>query len=318
MQKINSVTTFTILAFFLVSCTTKKSDIPSRLGYPEDTKLLIIHADDLGVTHSENIASIKGMEETCVNSSSIMVPCPWFTEIATYAKENSSMDFGLHLTLNSEWPEYKWGPVTHRDSVPSLVDENGHFYPSRSDLKENAKPEEVVIELRNQIKKALRAGIDVTHLDAHMSAAVSTPEFTEAYMQVGNEFQLPVLLSKDNEVLDDSKVLALVNDNTVIFDEILIEDPVDYEKGAAQYYTNVLKSIEPGLNCLLIHLAYDDTEMQSITGGIEAYGSAWRQADFDYFSSPECKRLLEENNIVLITWRELRDKITRGKSASKI
>ncbi|WP_337251669.1 hypothetical protein [Maribacter halichondriae] len=92
-----------------------------------------------------------------------------------------------------------------------------------------------------------------------------------------------------------------------------IEGPEEYANGAAKYYSDVLKNLKPGLTCLLIHLAYDDEEMRSVTVDMPDYGSAWRQADFDFFSSPECEQLLKEHNITLITWRELRDKITRAK-----
>ncbi|WP_273566802.1 polysaccharide deacetylase family protein [Maribacter halichondriae] len=220
----NSFKSLAIIVFLVLGCTTKKSDIPERLGYSKDAKLLIIHADDLGVTHSENMASIKGMEDTPVNSASIMVPCPWFNEIAEYARENPKMDFGLHLTLNSEWKYYKWGPVTSIDSVPTLVNEKGHLYPTREELNANASPEEVELELRNQVKKALKSGIDVTHLDAHMSAAVSSPEFAAAYIKVGKEFDVPVFLAPDNEVVKSSEVQSLLMTKRLSLMKCILKD----------------------------------------------------------------------------------------------
>ncbi|MDX1315340.1 MAG: ChbG/HpnK family deacetylase, partial [Eudoraea sp.] len=106
---------------FVLNLLQAQNSMLSELGYPEDTRLLIIHADDLGVSHSENMASIKGLENSSVNSASIMVPCPWFPEIADYARKNPTADLGLHLTLNSEWNTYKWGPVSSKDSVSSLL-----------------------------------------------------------------------------------------------------------------------------------------------------------------------------------------------------
>lgn len=291
----------------------QNTTIAERLGYPADAKLLIIHADDLGVTHSENLASISGLESSPVNSASIMVPCPWFPEIAAYARKNKSADLGLHLTLNSEWKHYKWGPVTSRDSVSSLVNDDGYFYALVDSLGMYASAKEVELELRNQVKKAYRAGIDVTHLDAHMGAAVSTPEFTAAYMKVGKEFNLPVLLDSRIHQLEDPEIKSLVDDNTVVMDAIHTALPSDYDKGMPQYYTSVFRSLKPGLHCLLIHLAYDNEEMKAVTVDHPTWGAAWRQADYDFFTSPECAQILEDENIILVTWRELRDKITRMK-----
>src|SRR5262249_56314751 len=99
----------------------QKKSLQEKLGYPRDAKLLIVHADDLGVTHSVNAASVHALESGGINSASLMVPCPWFPEIADYAKMHSSADFGLHLTLTSERVFYRWGPAAPRDQVPSLV-----------------------------------------------------------------------------------------------------------------------------------------------------------------------------------------------------
>lgn len=284
-----------------------------RLGYPADSKLLIIHADDLGVAHSENMASINGLENTPVNSASIMVPCPWFPEIAKYAKENRDTDLGLHLTLTSEWEYYKWGPVSSKDSVSSLLNKDGYFYSQVDSLGMHAKATEVERELRNQIKKAYDFGIDVTHLDAHMGAAVSRPDYLAAYMKLGREFELPVLMDKRVHQIDNKEVKALLDSRMVILDTIYTALPADFEKGMEQYYTSVLKDLKPGLHCLLIHLAYDDEEMQAITVEHPYWNAEWRQADMDFFSSQRCKQLLKSENIVLVTWRELRDKITRAQ-----
>ncbi|MFS4491880.1 polysaccharide deacetylase family protein [Maribacter sp. 2308TA10-17] len=305
---------FLVVVFFLhhFGANAQNKTIAERLGYDSNAKLLIIHADDLGVSHSENMASIKGLEKTPVNSASIMVPCPWFPEIAKYARENQTADLGLHLTLNSEWIYYKWGPVTAQDSVSTLINENGYFYPQIQDVVQNAKPEHVALELRNQIKKAYKFGIDVTHLDAHMGTAGSTLEFLEAYIKLGKEFELPVLLDKNMAFLKNEKIQVLLDDTVVINDHIFTAGPADYDSGMANYYTKVLQNLEPGLNSILIHLAYDDAEMKAMTVEHDYWHSPWRQADVDFFSSPECATLLKENNITLVTWRELRDKIVRN------
>ena len=298
--------------FVLTAVSAQNKAVLKKLGYPEDARLLIIHADDLGVSHSENMASIKALEQGPVNSASIMVPCPWFPEIATYARENSLLDFGLHLTLNAEWKYFKWGPVSSRDAVPSLLNSDGYFYSLVDSLNFTAKAKEVKLELTNQVLKALDAGIDVTHLDAHMGAAVSTPESLLAYIQVGQAFKLPVLL--DGRVYDipSEEIQAMLDDSVLVMDAIYSAGPQDFQSGMAAYYEKVFRELPVGISSLLIHLAYDDEEMQAVTIDHPNWGAAWRQADFDFFTSDACRQILEEEGITLVSWREIRDKITRA------
>ncbi len=291
----------------------QNKSIVERLGYPANTKLLILHADDLGVAHSENRASMFALDNGAVSSASIMVPCPWFPEIAAYASQNTDKDLGVHLTITSEWKHYKWGPVTSRDSVSSLTNKDGYFYSSVDSVAILGSPAEVEIELRNQVKRAYRSGVDVTHLDVHMGAAASTPAFVAAYLKVGKEFNLPVLMDKRIYEINDPRITNLLDDKTVILDKLYMEEPDDYKTGAKQFYSTVIKNLEPGLNCLLVHLAHDDEEMQGVTKEHADYGAAWRQADFDFVTSKECAGLLKKNNVRLVTWRELRDKIVRAE-----
>ena len=307
---------FKLVAIFTILTTTigYTQNIAERLGYPRDAKLLIIHADDVGVTHSENMASIKGLESSPVNSAGIMVPCPWFLEIADYAKSHNTLDFGLHLTLNSEWKYYKWGPVTSLDSVSSLVNDNGYFFDNIPEVIQKAKPDEVQLELENQVKMALRNQINVTHLDPHMGTAVASKPFLEKYIEVGNKFQLPVLLEKDEKLVAAQVSDLMKKGNQVFVDKIYTAYPLDFKNGMSTYYTNILNNLEPGLNTLLIHLAFDDKETQAVTVGKVDWGATWRQSDFDFFTSDACKSLIDENDITLVTWREIRDKIIRAKN----
>lgn len=302
-----------LLVFSCLISRSQQKNIAERLGYAADAKLLIIHADDLGVAHSENAASISALASGPVNSASIMVPCPWFPEIAAYARENKSVDLGLHLTLNSEWKNYKWGPVSSLEKVPSLVNSNGYFYALVDSLANAGRAEEVEIELRNQVKKAYKFGIDVTHLDTHMGAVLSTPGFATAYLKIGKEFNLPLLLDQSVFQVNLPEINALVDENTVVMDKIYSASPEDYKKGMATYYSEVFRSLEPGLNCILIHLAYDDAEMKAVTIDHPEWGAAWRQADYDFFTSQECTVILKEENIILVDWLTLRDKITRAE-----
>lgn len=172
-------------------------NLAQKLGYPENSKLLMIHADDAGLCHSENRATIQALQYGIVNSYSIMVPCPWFYEMANFAKENSQYDNGIHLTLTCEWENYRFGPVLPIDEVPSLVDENGFFHKNRISLFNMAKPEEVEKELRAQVEKALRFGLQPTHIDSHMCSVGVSAQFLEIYINLGKQYNLPVFLNKE-------------------------------------------------------------------------------------------------------------------------
>ena len=302
--------TIVITGIFMIANGQSKT-IAERLGYPKDAKLVIIHADDLGVAHSENAASITAMEKGSVSSASIMVPCPWFPEIAAYAQANPAADLGLHITLTSEWKHYKWGPVTAKEKVPGLVNKNGFLYAAVDSVFMNANVLEMELETRNQVLRAKQFGIDPTHLDAHMGTALYRIDFLKAYLKVGHEFKIPVFIPRQLEVPLKVKLDTIVSDKDVVVDHILSASPEDLKQGFSKFYAEGIKNLKPGLTYLIIHTAFDDAEMRAITIDHPDWGAAWRQMDFDFFTSAECKKLLKANNIYIITWREIRDKISR-------
>src|SRR5260370_10120507 len=142
------------------------NSLAERLGFPRDAKRRIVHDDDVGVSHSVNAATIKALDTGLVNSASIMVPCPWFPEIADYAKAHPDLDFGLHLTLTSERVYYRWGPVASKDRLPSLVDVNGYFHHDWS-AATKINPREVDLELRAQLDRAYSMGLRPPPFHSH-------------------------------------------------------------------------------------------------------------------------------------------------------
>lgn len=289
------------------------ASIQQKLGYPEDAKLLILHADDLGVSHAQNTGSIRALEKGPVNSASIMVPCPWFAEIAAYAREHPEMDFGLHLTLNNEWIYYKWGPVLPYSEVPGLVTPRGFLTANWDTLKERASGEEVERELRAQIERALDLGIRVTHLDSHMFSVFVKPEYLAAYKKLGKEFGLPVLLSPNLISMQGMDPDELLEEDDLVADHVYMAFGNQNEGGLPQFYRETLRGLKPGLNVLLIHPAVDNEEMQAVAAGRIDFGAAWRQEDLDFFTSGECEQILEEEQIILVTWREIGEKLAITK-----
>lgn len=273
------------------------------LGYKRTTKLLIIHADDLGLAEPENEATFKAMKDGFVNSASVMVPCPAVKGAADFAARNPELDIGIHLTLTSEWPDYKWRPVSTVSAASSITDHNGFFFESVKMFSTEADPRDVELEFRTQIKHAINLGINPTHLDSHMYAAFSNRGILNVYLALGKEFNLPTLLTYD------LPVRTWFLKKRVFVDRLYCAAPDDYTRGLHHYYRNVLENLKPGLNCLLIHPAYDTPDMRRITHNYVNYGAAWRQEDFDFFTSDTGRKIIEENGIKLITWSEIRQKI---------
>jgi predicted glycoside hydrolase/deacetylase ChbG (UPF0249 family) len=276
--------------------------IAERLGYPADSKLLIIHADDLGFSHSVDAASFDALDSGAVSSASIMVPTPWIAEVAAYARAHPNADLGLHLTLTSEWETYRWGSVESADKVLSLLDSAGTFPREVSPVAVRAKPLEVECELRAQIERAFALGIRPTHVDSHMGALFSTPELFATYVKVARSYRLPFLaLRGDRRVAPQSPL----SEKDILLDTVLIAGPEVPRDQWKAFYLKAIADLKPGLTELIVHLGRDDSELQAVTINHEPYVSAWRQRDYDVVTSPEFRKALKDNRVILVTWREL-------------
>lgn len=290
--------------------TTQAQSLAEKLGYSKEDKLLIIHGDDVGVSHSQNKATFEALKSGLVTSTSMMVPSAWSAEVGVMAKEIPDADIGIHITLTNEWNNYNWPPKAGKSVVPGLTNEKGFMYPDCPPVTANASPEEVELEIRAQIKGANEMGITPTHLDSHMGCIFyGRPEYLRSYLKIAQELKIPAMVNtqimegiiKPNKALFEGINLG----NIPVIDEIIMANPEDYESGMEEFYTKQLTDLKPGVHVMLIHLAFDDEEMNAVTAGHESYHAPWRQADFDFFTSEKAKELIQKNNIKLITWKEI-------------
>jgi chitin disaccharide deacetylase len=282
----------------------RSKTLVERLGYPADTKLLIVHADDLGMAHSINLASIKGLETGLVSSASIMIPCSWVPEIAAYARSHPEADLGLHLTLTSEWGLYRWGPVLGKEQVPSLLDRDGYFYLTETEAAAHIDPKEAEAEIRAQIARARALGIQPTHLDSHMGTLYQNQALFETLFRVAHDNKLLIRVSKEWFAAAPFLPSLLGPDDVVVNGVISIEPSVTTD-GWSKFYVDAIKNLQRGITEMIVHLAYDDEEMKGVTFAHPDWGSEWRQRDFQFVTSDAFRKLLKDNNVKLVTWREV-------------
>lgn len=280
---------------------------------PSARKLLIVHADDAGMSHSVNRGTIDALETGVVNSASIMVPCAWFPEFAAYTREHPEYDYGIHLTLTSEWESYRWGPVVDREKVSSLVDPDGYLWDNVPLVAANVRAAEVDLELRGQIDRALQFGVPLTHLDTHMGALLARPDLVEVYARLALDYNLPILFVRDREGRIAKEYPAVAERAAEITKELdarglpILDSVLQFYGGNSHEqrlntYNEALSNLKPGVTEMIIHCGYADDELRAITTSAER-----RDGDRRIFSSAAMGKLLAEQGVELITWKELHD-----------
>jgi len=290
-----------IISLCCSNASAQSKPVAERLGYPRESKLLIIHADDLAVAHSEDAASFDALDKRAATSASIMVPCPWLTEVAAYAKAHPDADLGLHLTLTAEWKTDRWGPVESKDKVPSLLDPDGYLWPEVAPALEHIKADEAERELRAQVEHAIAVGIHPTHLDSHMCVLFARPDLIAVYVKVAHDYKLPFL-----GMLTPNAPAGVFSDKDIMLDSVVIANPTVQPANWKNFYLDAIKNLKPGLTEFIVHLAHDDAESQAVMVDHPDYGAAWRQRDYDAITSPEFKKAIEDNHVILIHWSDLK------------
>lgn len=284
--------------------------VQERLGYPANARLLILHADDYGMNHSVNRAISEALENHWITSASILVPCPWFLEAAAYAKAHPDTDLGIHQALNSEWTTFRWGPVTSRDQVPSLLDAEGYLPLDTPEVVQKAKASEAESELRAQISRAQKFGVHVTHLDTHMGALFQNAPLFSTYQKLGAEFRLPILAARIGPE-HSVPAFARMSADQLLLDRVFEISPGVDPKDWMSWYEKQLAPLGPGVYQVILHLAYDDDEMRGATFNHPDWGAAWRQRDLDMVKSPEFQKFLKEQGFVLVGWKDLAKALPR-------
>jgi predicted glycoside hydrolase/deacetylase ChbG (UPF0249 family) len=272
----------------------RRPTLAERLGHPADAKLLILHADDLGVAHSVDSVSFDALERGVISSASVMMPTPWVAEVAAWARAHPDHDLGLHLTLTSEWETYRWGPVAPSSLVPTLLDSSGTFARGTGPVAQRAAVDQVERELRAQVERALAVGIRPTHLDSHMGALFTTPALYSAFVRVARAYRLPFLAARG----PDGRLPADVRpERDVVLDTVIQAGPQVSAEGWKAFYVDAVRNLKPGLSEIIVHLGRDDAELRAITVNHPGWGAAWRQRDDDVLRSPEFRRALKDNHV---------------------
>lgn len=292
-----------------------------KLGFPPDKRVLILHADDVGMSYEANQAAKEGLPAGHYRSASAMAPCPWFSEFAAWCAANPQYDVGLHLTLNSEWKYYRWGPTSDRSAVPSLVDKEGCLHAATIVTALRGKAEEVEREIRAQIEKARSLGLNPSHLDSHMGTVFARPDFIEAYLRVAQEYGIPAFVPEPSEKLvarlkkegfpATERHIQLLRDypGPKVDDFYVLGDAKSYEEKKAMVLA-LVGSLDPGVVQIVFHPSAESEAMKHITG-------TWRIRGWEarLFGDPDVAECFKSNGILQTDWKDLKKRFDERRPA---
>jgi predicted glycoside hydrolase/deacetylase ChbG (UPF0249 family) len=280
-----------------------------RMGFSHSDPVVIIHADDLGMCHAANVAFEKMLDFEWVRCGSVMVPCPWFLELAALSASRPEADVGVHLTLNSEWASYRWPPMSTRDPSSGLVDEEGYLPRTVEEVHERLVPEAAIIEMRAQIERALDAGIDVTHIDTHMGS-VAHPDLFPAYVALALEFRIPFMSARfTHEDLKARGVdhalgegigaqYAQLEAAGIPLVDHLAALELDHSGELLPQYKRAFDAFKPGLTHLVVHPCAPGFDMEAIS-----QSAADRIADYQMLLSEELRAYAQVAGVKVIGYR---------------
>jgi predicted glycoside hydrolase/deacetylase ChbG (UPF0249 family) len=269
------------------------------LGYPDDARLLIINADDFGMCHSVNEAVIRAFKHGVLRSTTLMVPCPWALHAMHFLAEHPEISFGIHLTAMSDWVDYRWGPITPKENVPSLINDAGYFYDFEHmpEFLEHVILDELELEFRAQINTALTAGLKPTHLDWHALRIGGRDDIVELMLKLAKEYGLALRVRGKSSIENVQRRNLPCNDYDFLDSYLL--DPVN----KSAQYRQLLRELPAGLSEWAIHPALDSAELLAI----ERRSNHSRQTDYDFLISHEAKEIIRDEGIILLDYRVLQE-----------
>jgi predicted glycoside hydrolase/deacetylase ChbG (UPF0249 family) len=279
--------------------------LAERLGYPANSRLLIIHADDFGMMHAVDTAIEEAFEKHWITSASILVPCPWFPEVAQWAKAHPEADLGIHLALNADWTSYRWPSIAPQSKVPSLLDADGYLPLTTEYVVAHAKMPEVEMETHAQVDKAKAAGVHITHVDTHMGTIVSTDDLIKVYLSTAQSYKVPAMLIQSRGDRATDLARFHLAPETIVLDNLIEIMPGVSKAEWLNAYKKMLQPLPPGTYQLVVHLAHNDAEMQGATFDHPDWGAEWRQNDFDLVRSAEFQQFLKDQGFILVSWKDL-------------
>jgi chitin disaccharide deacetylase len=284
-----------------------------KLGFSNTARVVISHTDDIGMCHASLRAFKDLWEFGTITSGAVMVPCPWFPATAQLCREDPEIDMGVHATLNAEWEAYRWSPLSTRDPASGLLDADGYFHQWQDAVYQNAKPEAVDAEVNVQIERALAAGIDVTHVDSHMGTIMS-PLFIQSYIQAAASRRLPNMLPRidahgmeitgmsDVELKVYEPIMNQLLEAGIPMLEGLLSMPLTEPNGQMETAKDLLGNLPVGITHFILHPSIDTAELRSIAPDWES-----RVANYSTFMKDELKIFIEQEDIKLIGYRQIRN-----------
>ena len=279
-------------------------EISQILGFNPTDKLLIIHADDLGLCESVNSATFESFKNRAISSASVMMTTDEINEVASFSNTNQNYDMGIHLTVTSEWKLHKWGGILNNEDIPSILNKKDHLYWNKRKFTKNGKLDEIRKELQAQIDLGKSMGINPSHIDSHEGALFFDPDIFKLYLD----------LAKENDLLAFVPIQASVHfdenfkkpKHAIIIDQFhMLPEGINVSE-IKDYYFNVIKNLQPGLSQIIVHLGKDEEELREITIDHPNFDYRWRQLDFDVFNSIDFKDHLKKHNIKIINWKDLK------------
>jgi predicted glycoside hydrolase/deacetylase ChbG (UPF0249 family) len=269
------------------------------LGQPADARLLIINADDFGMCHSVNEAIVGVLKEGLVRSTTLMVPCPWAWHAMHFLADHPETSFGVHLTVISDWADYRWGPVTPRAKVPSLINKAGCFYDfdHMPEFLAQVRLDELELEFRAQIEVVLAAGLKPTHLDWHSLRIGGQDDISDVMFRLAKEYGLAFRV-RGRAWIEEVQSQGLPTNDYDFLDSYFI-DPAT----KAADYADLLRKLPVGLSEWAVHPGLDHPELLAI----ESDNNHIRQTDYDFLVSQRAKDIVKEEGIILLDYRALQD-----------